>query len=146
MLGGNRSLVALVTAFLVTFVVMSVFVYAVRPRVDLRLKVEDTTLVLSHRGGSDLRWSELEISVTEGKSSPPVFVDPTSPDHPLSPSGSLAADDGDNFFVRGESVRITYTSDGSEISSGKWYRVVVKHRPTSFLLLDRSAEIEEEYV
>jgi hypothetical protein len=145
MSGEGKDLILLVAAFSAMFVILSIFVFITTPRAELRVRVEDTMLILFHEGGSDLLWSELRVSVTKGRNSKPFFVDPTSPDYHLGPHGSLSAEDGDDRFVVGESVRITYSSDGSELEDGNWYRIIVKHKPTNTVIVDRQIEIGGAY-
>lgn len=148
-LEGNKSLIVLVSTALIVLVIGGIFVFVVRPEADLTAEASDTSIVLSHDGGEKLLWRELRISVTKGKNSSPVFVDPVSSEPPyLSPENKpLASQDQDNKFVRGDSVVIANESEnGSTLEDGTYYRVVVKHSPTNSKLADQDIRIKEKYV
>lgn len=134
----SKAIAILVAAILVMVTITGIFVFFVRPIASLSMKGREGFIELSHKGGDSLTWKDLRISVTKGKNSSPVFVNPTSPGNPLGLNlhGDFRAD---------ETINIENSTAGSGLIGGEWYHVIVKHRPTNVSIIDGNVEVIREY-
>lgn len=132
----NRGIIFLVTSILIVISITSIFTFVTKPQVTLDITAKEGLIQLSHEGGEPLVWKDLRISVTKGKNTTPVYVDPTASKNPF------------GLTVRGEfnvneTVTIHNSVDGHDMENGGWYRVVVKHKPTNVKFLDRHVRVIE---
>ncbi len=148
-LEGNKALILLIGLISVILLVGSIFVFVTRPEATIQFESDGEEIIMSHKGGDDLLWEELMISVTEGRDSNPVFINPTSGNgYALGEDNQpLNAQDSDDKIQRGEAMKIYRTSNkGSELVTSKYYHIVVKYKSTTdTVITDKNVWLSPEY-
>ena len=138
----NKGIAFLSIAVLVTVGISGTFMYTSRPTAVLIASGGEERIELLHKGGSEIGWDGLKLSVTPGQDSQPVFRDPYK--HPFGEDNKLLVNAYPTIREEVE-IYITGSSFGKNLVVDNTYHIVMKHSPSGVVLVDMNARVREKY-
>ncbi|KXB06992.1 hypothetical protein AKJ51_02315 [candidate division MSBL1 archaeon SCGC-AAA382A20] len=140
----NKGIMVLSIAVVTTLAITGIFMYAKRPTAMIIARGGEKKIELVHKGGNDLYWRELRISVTSGRNSKPVFENPTDGKYPLGSENKSLAEIY-NVFSKGMTVNIYRTTQGKILVEENEYHLKIEHKPSNLILMDMNARVKRVF-
>lgn len=140
----NRGVIVLSIAVITTLAVTGIFMYMGRPSAMIIARGGEKKIELVHKGGNDLYWQELKISVTNGRNSKTVFEDPADGKKPLGADNKSLAEIY-NVFSEGMTVNIYRTTRGDTLIEENEYHIVIEHNPSNLTIMDMNARVKRVF-